>query len=119
MKINESIFKKQRLNGHKQTLWLKFKEAQHNFDKELDFKNQIYAHETKNENDEFKIIAALYVNSREADMLDPLFNDYTYSINRNVTIQETKMLLSKARRGKSPGVDNLPYEIFQNDTMWL
>ena len=81
--------------------------------------SQIYAHETKNENDEFKIIAAFYVNSREADMLDPLFNDYTYSINRNVTIQETKMLLSKARRGKSPGVDNPPYEIFQNDTMWL
>ena len=29
------------------------------------------------------------------------------------------MLLSKARRGKSPGIDNLPYEIFQNDTLCL
>ena len=85
---------------------------------EKDF-SKIYANETKNENDDFKIIADFYVNSQEADMLDQMFNDYTYSINRNVTKQETKMLLSKARRGKSPGIDNLPYEIFQNDTMCL
>ena len=78
--------------------------------------SKIYAHETRNENDEFKIIVDFYVNSQEADMLDPLFNDYTYSINRNI-IQETKMPLSKARHGKSPGVYTLPYEIFQNHTI--
>ena len=51
---------------------------------------------------------------KEQDMMDPLYvsNDV---LNCNIGIGEVKAVAMKAKRGKSPGIDLLPNEIYKND----
>jgi hypothetical protein len=51
---------------------------------------------------------------REQVMQDPLYQSNVI-LNRNVTVEEVRCIVMKTKNGKSPGVDQLPYEVLKND----
>ncbi len=40
-------------------------------------------------------------------------------LNKDITLQEVKEVINKAKCSKSPGIDNLPYEVYKNDSVTL
>ena len=56
------------------------------------------------------------IKAKESDHNLP---DYTenYALNKEITRNEVMAVILKAKWGKSPGVDNLPYEVYKNECM--
>ena len=52
----------------------------------------------------------------ELNQEDPLF-DTNLILNGNISREEVKAIIRKAKYGKSVGIDRLPYEVFRNDLM--
>ena len=51
---------------------------------------------------------------KELDMVDPLYVSNEF-LNTNFSSVEVRKVVMKAKNGKSPGVDGIPYEVLKND----
>ncbi|XP_062589588.1 uncharacterized protein LOC134251217 [Saccostrea cucullata] len=65
-------------------------------------------------NDTFLQQAVELVNFMESNMLDPL-REHNPQLNRSIELWEVKDVILKSKNGKSPGVDEIPYEVLKYD----
>ena len=54
------------------------------------------------------------VSYMENNMLDPL-REHNPDLNRAIAINEVKRVIIKLKKGKSTGIDDIPYEVLKSD----
>ena len=66
--------------------------------------------------DEFITQAKSHKEHVERLMLDPLYEPNAY-LNRQIDLNEVREVVQKSKAGKSPGIDELPYEVLKSDSI--